>query len=521
MFFLAALAACSSERSRTDVIDCPTWVEDIGPAVSDRCATCHGGDTPSGSYDLTSYKDALGVGTDSTPNLIAGDASSALLAAIDPATANAVHADFSDLHAVARTWVTECDIDYFDSPLHPGGIMNPTDPAFHGTQIRDSGYDFELCAGCHGEDFSGGKAQASCLTCHENGPTDCGTCHDTPPRDLAHQTHGNGGNAANGFDCTECHVVPTEWDDVGHVLLADGTVDSPPADVAFGAIAKATPAGYTRDADPVFDPIDKRCSNVYCHGGVLGDSSATNTTPVWNGTDQATCGSCHGLPPSSHASDQCATCHPRAFTAAGPLAKDTHIDLMVQVGKTGSGCNDCHGTGADGAPPTDLSGNTATTALGVGAHQAHVTGLRRLTAPLACSACHLAPTDIDSVGHIDSAAPAEVFPGGAAFGGVAARMNAVPTWDRATATCSDVLCHGGGNLEAGAVSTPVWTAVGQLNQTFCGSCHPVPPTSGVHIGKTLADCTNCHSSIGADGLPIITGPPGAETSEHIDGNLTF
>jgi len=80
----------------------------------------------------------------------------------------------------------------------------------------------------------------------------------------------------------------------------------------------------------------------------------------------------------------CATCHP----ASAP-----HIDGALQIGRT-AGCDGCHGTAASPAPPVDLAGNTATTALGVGAHQAHLSDM-----PLtSCATCH--PGTVDAFGNI-------------------------------------------------------------------------------------------------------------------------
>jgi len=53
------------------------------------------------------------------------------------------------------------------APVHTAGFMDPTQPDFHGTLLLKSNFDFGLCQECHGQDFSGGKAGVSCLSCHK------------------------------------------------------------------------------------------------------------------------------------------------------------------------------------------------------------------------------------------------------------------------------------------------------------------------------------------------------------------
>src|ERR1700733_12922263 len=54
-------------------------------------------------------------------------------------------------------------------------------------------------------------------------------------------------------------------------------------------------------------------------------------------------------------------------------------------------CDACHGSPESPAPPTDLEGNTWTSAAGVGAHQAHLQAPSKLSPPIACEACHVVP----------------------------------------------------------------------------------------------------------------------------------
>lgn len=376
-----------------------------------------------------------------------------------------------------------------DCSIHPSGILDPGSAEFHGAELARRDWDFALCASCHGDDFAGGASGASCLGCHEEGPTACSTCHAERPETGAHPAHLGEGPAQRSWSCAECHEVPARWDDEGHILR-QGAADPSPAEVRFGATAAQTPSFAARRAPPSYDASTGRCSDVYCHGDVLTDGGGADTRPTWSAPGQAACGSCHGDPPPSHADDRCATCH--------PTTEAQHIDGALAIGDR-AGCAGCHGSDASPAPPRDLSGNQTSAALGVGAHRSHLEAPARLRGPVPCADCHVVPGAIGDPGHIDSPAPAEVALAG---GG---------TWDRAGASC-ETWCHG--------PSRPVWTRTGQ-GEVFCGSCHGIPPADDVHEPEMeLDDCAGCHAqTVDQFGNILLGGPPGAETSQHMDGDV--
>ena len=375
---------------------------------------------------------------------------------------------------------TDCD------GVHPAGILDPESEDFHGRELARRDWNFALCAGCHGQEFDGGKSGVSCLACHQEGVTACSACHDAEPETAAHPTH------IARYECAECHEVPERWDAEGHILRG-GVADSAPAEVTFGQAARSRPDFADSADEPSYDPDTGTCSGAYCHGDALGDPAASNPRPVWTGgADQAECGSCHGVPPSSHGADlACTTCHP---ASAG------HIDGELAVG-TSPGCSGCHGSPQSPAPPRDLAGNRSNDVIGVGAHTSHRTNPLELRGPVPCAACHQVPAETTSAGHIDTPLPAEVVLAG---GG---------DWRRSDATCR-TWCHGS--------SEPVWTRVGE-GQVFCGSCHGTPPSGTPHEpDMQLTDCVSCHpSTVDASGLILRSGPPGAETSEHMDGTVDF
>jgi predicted CxxxxCH...CXXCH cytochrome family protein len=347
--------------------------------------------------------------------------------------------------------------------IHPAGIADPASAAFHGAELARRGWDLGLCASCHGEDYAGGRAGVSCLGCHRAGPTACATCHGDGPTTNGHPQHA-------GVGCAACHRVPARWDDDGHLRTA-GVPVTGPAPVVFGPLAATTRAPGDRRGPPSWDGAT--CRNVYCHGDALPAGGAA-TQPRW--TDPATggCAGCHASPPPDHARGDCATCHP---------ADAPHVDGVVQVG---AGCDGCHGSAASPAPPRDLAGHTATTAIGVGAHQAHLQARSRISAPIPCATCHPVPASVTAPGHLH-AGPAAVV---AALG-----------WDRASQTCATATCHGPGR--------PRWTSTGEVS---CGSCHGVPPADASHAPDlALTSCATCHpGSVDAFGNILVPG-------EHLDG----
>lgn len=152
----------------------------------------------------------------------------------------------------------------------------------------------------------------------------CTICHGSsdnaaPPRPVdraggenpwgvgAHQAHVAVNPIAAPISCSECHIVPNEIDDPGHIS------DNGVVTVVFGPLATAN------GATPKWDRSTGTCGSVYCHGSTLASSSGFN--PSWNATfsklkisgESNTCaGSCHGMPPvAPHPQNQqCMTCHP-------------------------------------------------------------------------------------------------------------------------------------------------------------------------------------------------------------------
>ncbi|HEX7343056.1 MAG TPA: CxxxxCH/CxxCH domain-containing protein [bacterium] len=183
--------------------------------------------------------------------------------------------------------------------------------------MHEANYQVWICKPCHGEDYSGGVAEASCLECHQNSPEACNTCHGdyngdpqqmsswAPPLDLANNTstdsittgtHISHVNpvlreapwVGGPYSCNECHVLPLAVNSAGH--LDD---QAPQAEVVFGWIATDRNSVY-----PVWDRENGTCTDTYCHGNfALGNPD--NPVPVWTDMSalQLECGSCHLIPP--------------------------------------------------------------------------------------------------------------------------------------------------------------------------------------------------------------------------------
>jgi predicted CxxxxCH...CXXCH cytochrome family protein len=390
-----------------------------------------------------------------------------------------------------------CTTDCASNGVHPRDWI-----ANHGADLARRGWDFALCQGCHGADFAGKGTAPSCLTCHQKGPTACDTCHATPPATGAHATH-----VAQGVACSECHVVPATWDEPGHLLDAAGNPIGGAARVTFGALANRDVTPPRRTAPAAWDHDAGTCTNVYCHGGILGDAAATHAQPAWNGgAAQVACGGCHGAPPANHAQSECTVCHPGSGHGTA-----RHIDGVIDVGNGTGTCTGCHGQGSSAAPPRGLHGETESTSLAVGAHTAHLLA-GRLRGPIACSECHVVPTAVGDAGHLDTTLPAELV-----FGALATSDGAQPAWDRTSATCTTVYCHGGGaklstDAWADKLSAQSWTTTTGAT-VYCGACHGLPPVDGVHVPtQTLTDCATCH--------PGTVGPFGnilVANGKHING----
>ncbi|OIP33152.1 MAG: hypothetical protein AUK47_19525 [Deltaproteobacteria bacterium CG2_30_63_29] len=175
------------------------------------------------------------------------------------------------------------------------------------------GFSDVQCTSCHGTES---VSVAPPLAIDKESAT-------TDPGVGAHQSHLQGGNLRGPIQCSDCHQVPEFVDSEGH----HGAL---PAELSFGALATAN-----GNLAPEFDDTTYKCTNVYCHGAIIGGGS--NKTPQWNVVDgsQRACGTCHGFPPPApHLQlTYCTGCHPDTVNEDGSINLTTgyHINGVIDA----------------------------------------------------------------------------------------------------------------------------------------------------------------------------------------------
>ncbi len=472
------------------------------------CNSCHGD-----AGDYTPFRDTLGstTFTDVGVGGHQGHLGTGITTSVSCATCHVVPADLAH-------------VDTVPAELNFTGLGSVTS------------YDqsFNTCSNtyCHGDTLTGGTDTAPDWTSADGNPLGCGLCHGNPPP-APHV-----GNS----DCSKCHDTVMNADDTTFAapsLHIDGTVqyaaltcatchgsvtnDAPPTDTSGGsdttdksvgshqthlgtgimtaptcdschAAVGATQYDHANGTVNVLGGIGwngaSTCSNSYCHGDTLIGSGAT---PSWIavGAGGADCGTCHDLQPGgSHpVNSDCDACHDATVNADNVTFADTSLHINGVKDYLISACNVCHGSVTSDAPPQDTSGNVATTARGVGAHETHLT--TSIMAAIDCDACH-DPVGATAYGHSDGAVD----------------MNPAAGWDDAD-TCSSSYCHDG--ARDGDTPTPDWTLV-DGSQNACDDCHGNPPTSNGHTSVT--DCSSCHDEVMNDDDVTFKNP-----ALHIDGTV--
>lgn len=227
--------------------------------------------------------------------------------------------------------------------IHGEGFANITSSNFHAKYVQSKKYDIQTCKQCHGGDFSGGTANVSCITCHykPGGPENCMTCHGrvnaAPPKDLsdnvsptvrgvgAHQKHLLGGIIGAPVACTECHQVPKNLLDAGHI------------DSVLRAEARFDSTSKFFKANAIYNASNVSCNNTYCHGNFTNGN--LNVTMTWTDTTSAVtqCGTCHGDATKTDSEDKA---RPKSISQGG-----THPDKLINgnVWK----CVQCHSSVVD------------------------------------------------------------------------------------------------------------------------------------------------------------------------------
>lgn len=338
---------------------------------ADSCTQCHGhDDEPAPPLDTLggSSRRSLGVGAHAV-HLTGGSSGRALACDechdVPEKPTDFDHADglpaevrllgVAEAHGRSPSWnhgAARC----VDSWCHGPGEAGASSPRWDRPQALG-------CGGCHGAPPPAPHPQMQqCSLCHTDVaadgvsfthrehhvdgvidvelPSSCTSCHGrdnpAPPLDTqghdetsfrgvgAHQTHVRGTERSRPVPCGDCHQVPDSVNQAGHIDTAL------PAEVELGGTAVAFGPGARFDGET--------CVKTSCHGAVFPGNHASggsSTAPSWTRVDgsQASCGSCHGLPPPRphpyYASD-CGRCHkdmsPDGSTFVRP---DLHVDGVV------------------------------------------------------------------------------------------------------------------------------------------------------------------------------------------------
>jgi predicted CxxxxCH...CXXCH cytochrome family protein len=356
-----------------------------------------------------------------------------------------------------------------------------------------------------------------CTSCHGN----VATKDPSPPRGTkgetattqaavgAHQAHLATSTWSRDVVCADCHTLPTSTTHTNGVT-----------DFTWGAVSTAG------GAKPTYANATSTCSDVYCHGTTLLGPVAGGSVkraPVWNVVDGSyvACGStCHTNPPGgAHPGNtNCATCHGKVIASYDAATKTAtwvdrklHVDGKVDVDSTSLTCTSCHGNAATNqpAPPKGTKGETATSQQAVGAHQAHL-AVSSWSRDVVCSDCHTLPT---STSHSNGVTDF-------AWGAVSTASGATPAYDKATATCNSVYCHGVtllGPIAGGTVKrAPAWNVV-DGSAVACGStCHTNPP-GGTHPNAT--NCATCHGAVISSYDAATKTATWADRTRHVDGKV--
>ena len=247
----------------------------------------------------------------------------------------------------------------------------------HGKYLLSQNFPLTSCQTCHGASYAGGAiANVTCMRsgCHVDpnntprSPESCNTCHGdytaaasnsfaaAPPTGVngetatttravgAHQRHLATNVLGTSVKCQECHAVPAQVSSSGHL----GAL---PAEVIFaGAIAPMVTGSGTFVPKPSYNATTLKCNNTFCHGNwqlrkatsssqfAYSDSVMVglNYSPAWtNGSADAACGSCHGLPPKGHIAvplSTCGSCHFGIVSTDGKIIdKVKHINGKINV----------------------------------------------------------------------------------------------------------------------------------------------------------------------------------------------
>ena len=325
----AVCVPCHLNRANT--LDVPAPTPAFDPASPPGCfnsSLCH-----SGSGGLTSPHL---LGASWLPGTLHGATAKADLTycqgchADQPAPATNPNPRFNVLPNPASA---NCSCENCHNPLtaHPPAVGGQPRWYFH----RLSGNKHVACPQCHGATLQGpaeGGVGPRCQDCHRLSPpivfpatavqpATCTTCHTFPPNGTPNQfpniagKHGIHNLFAGVHDvCATCHNGAGFGSGANHFV--DNVVN-----VAFLATYNAETGGAA-----TYNPANRTCSNVKCHGG--------QTTPDW----QTATADAIVVP------DACLSCHASGTAQFNSFNSGEHGFHIGLFGLTAATCKRCHNT---------------------------------------------------------------------------------------------------------------------------------------------------------------------------------
>lgn len=272
------------------------------------CARCHGDDYKGGAGKAVSCFSCHS--TAPHPPKPWHDNSAAGASHTKASTGNAAECAKCHLSPSAGTTAPGCFNNTMchgtpDQIGHGSGWLLPASAGFHSKNLNNS------CAACHGSELKGSGSAPSCmsavpidgLTCHASAPptsapaveNQCKSCHgnttagpdsiQAPNRQLRHGKHlalRDLNSAVSAANCVLCHAGGGS----GTANHAKASSNGGYAAASVGLSGSFGLAGAT----PSYDPVNKSCAGVSCHGG--------QSTPSWESGSFDT-----------YASTSCRLCH--------------------------------------------------------------------------------------------------------------------------------------------------------------------------------------------------------------------
>ncbi|MBI5441689.1 MAG: hypothetical protein HY900_10840 [Deltaproteobacteria bacterium] len=349
------------------------------------------------------------------------------------------------------------------------------------------------CSGCHGDAHAASGA-VSCAGCHSDGAgcisahtfagsanTSCWDCHEPHTAGTA-PSGGHAIHLSNGLSCSACH--------------AQVCSSSPAPNVVFAGLATAG------GAVPAWNPIDRTCSNVYCHGDNTLPIEWTYVDPSAQRPPEVRCAPCHGYPPASPHPQMtgCDLCHSTTVLPDGSIdvAGGKHLNGALDFSPEFSGGAGFDHTASPGSGSVALFPDD-------GHDDAGWTGQKPYFAvPVDCTLCHHTDLPLVHGGNCGTCHPTP--------------QSTLGTWAKG---CQQGGCHESYHDYSFDAHGPFEDAYSETND--CHRCHQADWSVG------QSNCLNCHAATAsaytaapettASVQPTYIGPAKIDFSITVNGKV--